>query len=88
MFEGEVCLAVQTHFNNGTITPKDQKVSIRVLDTTQTTIKEEEHFWHYKDKTYQISDKKKKKYMHLVIASPHLSTVPNSCTLKQKIGSK
>ena len=46
MIEGEDCQALHTLNNNVTITPEDQEVPIRVLDAIQTTINEEEHFWH------------------------------------------
>ena len=46
MFKRGNCQALQILIDNDTITPEDQKVPIRVLDAIQTTIKEEEHFWH------------------------------------------
>ena len=50
IYERTDCQAQQMIIDNGTITPEDQKVPIRLVDGIQTTIKEKEHFWHYRDK--------------------------------------
>ena len=41
--------ALQGLLDNNTITPEDQLTPTHVLDAIQTTIKEDEHFWHYRD---------------------------------------
>ena len=65
MIEGEDCQPQQTLINNGTITAEDQKVPIRVFDAIQTTNKEEEHFWHYRDEIlFRFETKKMKESMH------------------------
>ena len=50
MFTGEGRQAPQTLIDNNTITPEDQCTPIHALKAIQTTIKEEEHYWHYRDK--------------------------------------
>ena len=61
--EEEDCQALKNLTDNGIITPEGPKVPIRVLDAIQTTIKEEEHFWHYRDEI--LSDlRQKDKEMH------------------------
>ena len=51
MFEAENYHALQTLINNGTSTPDDQKVPIRVLNAILAIRKEEELFWHYRDES-------------------------------------
>ena len=49
MFTGEDRQALQTLINNNTITQEDQCTPIQALKAIQTTIKEEEHYWHHRD---------------------------------------
>ena len=42
MFEEEYCQAQQTLINNGTTTPEDHKIPIKVLETIGTALEEEE----------------------------------------------
>ena len=53
MFEGEDWQTLQTLINNCTITLGSQKTLQQVLDAIETTIKSEEHFWHFQD---ELSD--------------------------------
>ena len=61
MFKGEDCQALQTLIDTDTITPEDQKTPMRFLDAIQTTIKEEEHFWHYFNDFFQIYNRNQMK---------------------------
>ena len=49
MFTGEDRQALQTMIDNNTITQADQCTPIQALKAIQTTIKDEEHYWHYRD---------------------------------------
>ena len=49
MFTGEDRQALQTLIDNNTITQEDQCTPIQALKAIQTTIKEEEHYWHHRD---------------------------------------
>ena len=49
MFTGEDRQALQTMIDNNIITPADQHTPIQALKAIQTTIKDEEHYWHYRD---------------------------------------
>ena len=49
MFTWEDRQALQTLIDNNMITPEDQLTPSHTLKTIQTTIKEEEHYWHYRD---------------------------------------
>ena len=76
MFTGEDHQALQTLINNGTITPEDQKVCIRVVDAIQRTITVKEHFWHQQ---YEIlSDLRQKIEYGIHILSNHITTFMNN----------
>ena len=49
MFEDDDWQNLQTLINNGTITPASQKMPQQVLDTTGTTMKSDDYFWHFWD---------------------------------------
>ena len=49
MFQGEDRQALQSLIDNNTITPEDQKTPKHALKAIQSCIKEEEHFWHFRD---------------------------------------
>ena len=49
MFTGEDRQALQTLIDNNTITHEDHLTPSCVLKAIQTTIKEEEHYWHYRE---------------------------------------
>ena len=49
MFKGEDRQALQTLINNNTISPEDQLTPVSTLKAIQSCIKDEEHFWHYRD---------------------------------------
>ena len=58
MFTGDDRQALQTLIDNNTITPEDQLTPSHTLKAIQTTIKEEEHYWHYREETMVTSDNK------------------------------
>ena len=47
MFDGKDQQTIQTLIINGTITLESQKMSLCVLDAIGTTIRSEDHFWHF-----------------------------------------
>ena len=49
MFTGEDRQALQTMIDNNTITQADQHTPVQALKAIQTTIKDEKHYWHYRD---------------------------------------
>ena len=49
MFQGDDRQALQNLIDNNIITPEDQLTPICALKAIQTTIKEDEHFWHFRD---------------------------------------
>ena len=58
IIEVEDCQALQTLLDNGTKDPEDQKVPIRLLDTIQTIIIEEEDLQPYREEI--LSDLRQK----------------------------
>ena len=50
MFEGEDCHTIQTPVENGSFTSDAHKTPIQVWNAIQTTIKEEEHVWQFREK--------------------------------------
>ena len=49
MFQGEDRQALQNLIDTNIITPEDQLTPTSALKAIQTTIKEDEHFWHFRD---------------------------------------
>ena len=49
MFKGEDRHILQTLLDNNIITDEDQLTPAHALQAIQTTIKEDEHHWHYRD---------------------------------------
>ena len=83
MFKGEDCQTLHTLVKNGTITPEAQRTPKAVLDVTQTTIKGEEHFWHYKDTLYPTPVKEQiNPYKSVATLSLNLSPTVNSPIIK------
>ena len=75
MFEGEDQQALQTLVYNRTITPDHHKTPIRVLNTIQTTTKEKEHFWHFREEI--LSDFRQKTDEGTHALSNHIITQVN-----------
>ena len=49
MFQGEDRQALQTLLQNNAITSEDQLTPSHALNVIWTSVKEEEHFWHFRD---------------------------------------
>ena len=57
--------ALHTLLENNTITPQDQLTPFHALNGIETSIKEEEHFWHFRDEILVILDRNEvKAYTH------------------------
>ena len=48
MYTREDRQALQTMIDNNTVTQADQHTPLQALKAIQTTIKDEEHYWHYR----------------------------------------
>ena len=49
MFQGEDRQTLQTMIDKNTITAEDQQTPIKALKAIQSCIKDEEHFWYFRD---------------------------------------
>ena len=64
MFTGEDRQELQTLIDNNTITQEDQCTPIRALKAIQTSIKEEEHYWHHRDEVMSNIRQQPDKQVH------------------------
>ena len=80
MFTGEDRQALQTLIYNNTITPEDQCTSIRALKAIQTTIEEEEHYWHYRDEVMSDIRQHPGKQVHAL--NTRITTLVNNCSFQ------
>ena len=49
MFQGDDRQTLQTIINNNTIIAEDQQTPTKALKAIQSCIKDEEHFWYFRD---------------------------------------
>ena len=81
MFHGEDRQALKILVDNNTITQDIQKTLKFTLDTIQTTIKADEHFWCYCNKL--VSDLWQKPYEATQPLNNHIIQLINSCKFSQ-----
>ena len=77
MFTGDVRQALQTLIDNNTIIPEDQLTPSHALKAIQTTIKEEEHYWHYGDEI--MSDVRQQPNVQIHTLNTRITTLVNNC---------
>ena len=77
MFTGEDRHALQTLIDNNTITPKDQLTPSCAFIAIQTTIKEEEHYWHYRDEI--MSDIRQQPNEQIHTLNTRITMLVNNC---------
>ena len=77
MFTGEDRQALQTLIDNNTITQEDQCTPIQALKAIQTTIKEEEHYWHHRDEV--MSDIRQQPNDQVHALNTRITTLVNNC---------
>ena len=77
MFTGEDRQALQTLIDNNTITAPDQHTPILALKAIQTAIKDEEHYWHYRDKA--LSDIRQQPEEQVHALNNRITTLINNC---------
>ena len=77
MFAGEDRQALQTLIDNNTITAADQCTLIQALKAIQTAIKDEEHYWHYRDEV--LSDIRQQPGEQVHALNNRITTLVNKC---------
>ena len=68
--------------DNNTITPEDQLTPICALKAIQTTIKEEEHYWHYRDEI--MSDIRQQPNEKIYTLNTRITTLVNNCRFQDQ----
>ena len=77
MCTGDDRQAFQTLIDNNTITPEDQLTPSHALKAIQTTIKEEEHYWHYRDEI--MSDVRQQPNEQIHTLNTRITMLVNNC---------
>ena len=77
MFQGDDRQAIQTLLDNNTITPEDQLTPTHALNAMQTTIKEDKHFWHYRDEIFHNVKQEHHEGIHTM--NNRITTLVNNC---------
>ena len=77
MFQDEDSEALQGLLDNNTITPEDQLTPTHVLNAIQTTVKEDEHFWHFRDKL--LSDFRQEHQEDIPSLNNRITQLINNC---------
>ena len=77
MFQDEEREALQALLDNHTITLEDQLTPTRVLTAIQTSMKEDEHFWHYRDEL--LSDFRQKHQEGIHSLNNRITQLINNC---------
>ena len=80
MFQGEDRQALQSLIDNNTITPEDQKTPKCALKAIQSCIKEEEHFWHFRDEV--MSDFRQQLEEQIHALNTRITTLVNNCAFQ------
>ena len=77
MFKGEDRYILQTLLNNNTITDEDQLTPACTLQAIQTTIKEDEHHWHYRDEIFSNIRQQPDEGIHTL--NTRITNLVNNC---------
>ena len=77
MFKGEDSQILQIPLNNNTIAQEDQCTPSKPLQAIQTTIKEDEHFWHYRDEIF--SDVRQQAHVGIHTLNMRINSLVNNC---------
>ena len=77
MLQGEDRLALQSLLDNNTITTEDQISPAHALKAIQTSVKEDEHFWHFRDKLLRDFRQEQQEGIHTL--SNRITTLINNC---------
>ena len=82
MFTGEDRQALQTMIDNNTITPADQCTPVQALKAIQTSIKDEEHYWHYGDEILSNIRQQPEEQVHAL--NNRIITLVNNCSFQDQ----
>ena len=82
MFTREDRQALQTMIDNNTITQQDQCTPVQALKAMQTAIKDEEHYWHYRDEI--LSDIRQQPEEQVHALNNRIITLVNNCSFQDQ----
>ena len=82
MFTGEDRQTLKTLIDNNTITPADQCTPIQALKAIQTAIKDEEHYWHFRDEILSNTRLQPEEQVHTL--SNRIITLVNNCSFQDQ----
>ena len=77
MFKEEDRQTLQMLLDNNTITQEDQCIPSKALQAIQTTIKEDEHFWHYRDEIFSNVRQQAHEGIHTL--NTRITSLVNNC---------
>ena len=63
--------------DNNTITPENQLTPTKILKAIQSCIKDEEHFWHFRDEV--MSDVRQQPNEQIHALNKRIKTLVNNC---------
>ena len=81
MFQGDDRQTLQTMIDNNTITAEDQQTPTKALKAIQSCIKDEEHFWYFRDKV--MSDVQQQPNEQIDALNTRITTLVNNCRIHQ-----
>ena len=82
MFQGEDRQTLQTLIDNNTITAADQQTPTKALKAIQSSIKDEEHFWHFRDEV--MSDVRQQPHEQIHALNTRITTLVNNCRFQDQ----
>ena len=82
MFQGEDRQTLQTMIDNNTITAEDQQTPTKALKAIQSCIKDEEHFWYFRDEVMSDVQQQPNKQIHAL--NTRITTLVNNCRFQDQ----
>ena len=82
MFQGEDRQTLQTMIDNNTVTAEDQQTPTKALKATQSCIKDEEHFWYFRDKVMSDVQLQPNEQIHAL--NTRITTLVNNCRFQDQ----
>ena len=82
MFQGEDRQTLRTMIDNNTITAEDQQTPTKALKATQSCIKDEEHFWYFRDEVMSDVQQQPNEQIHAL--NTRITTLVNNCRFQDQ----
>ena len=82
IFQGEDRQTLQTTIDNKTITTEDQQTPTKALKAIQSCIKDEEHFWYFRDEVMSDVQQQPNEQIHAL--NRRITTLVNNCRFQDQ----